>query len=172
MKSVFVFIAAVLMASCAKLEFDELTDYPVANVADPVSNVNANAEGRGWEIHSLYFMDRVTWKVRAKYRKEVHGPRWYYYELDSVKEYKVLSDAAHPFLMQKTYESNEVARTFTYHGDTIRIHHFGYYPVENPLYALLVVTKKEGKYKSQDWFYDESISSPHTKNNDIEDGKE
>lgn len=172
MKSVFVFIAAVLMASCSKLEFDELTDYPVANVADLVSNVNANAEGRGWEIHSLYFMDRVTWKVRAKYRKELHGPRWYYYELDSVKEYKVLSDAAHPFLMQKTYESDEVARTFTYHGDTIRIHHFGYYPVENPLYALLVVTKKEGKNKSQDRVYDESISSPHTNNNDIEDGKE
>ena len=92
MKSVFVFIAAVLMASCAKLEFDELTDYPVANVADSVRNVIANAEGVGWEIHSLYFMDRDTWKVRAKYRKELHGPRWYYYELDSVREYKVLSD--------------------------------------------------------------------------------
>ena len=171
MKSVFVFVAAVLMASCAKLEFDELTDYPVADVTDPVSNVNVNTEGESWEIHSLYFMDRVTWKVRAKYRKELHGPRWYYYELDSVKEYKVLSDAAHPFLMQKTYESDEVARTFTYHGDTLRIHHLGCYPVENPLYALLVVTKKEGKYKSQDWFYDEGISSPHTKSNDI-DGKE
>ena len=45
MKSVFVFIAAVLMASCAKLEFDELTDYPVADVANPVSNVNVNIEG-------------------------------------------------------------------------------------------------------------------------------
>ena len=45
MKSAFVFIAAVLMASCAKLEFDELTDYPVADVADPVSNVNVNIEG-------------------------------------------------------------------------------------------------------------------------------
>ena len=45
MKSVFVFIAAVLMASCAKLEFDELADYPIANVADSVRNVIANAEG-------------------------------------------------------------------------------------------------------------------------------
>lgn len=172
MKSVFVFIAAVLMASCAKLEFDELTDYPVADVADPVSNVNVKTEGGGWEIHSLYFMDRDIWKVRAKYRKELHGPRWYYYELDSVREYKVLSDAAHPFLMQKTYESDEVARTFTYHGDTIRIHHCGYYPIENPLYALLEVTKKDGKCKSHDRFYNESIRSPHTKNNDIEDGQE
>ena len=172
MKSVFVFIAAVLMASCAKLEFDELTDYPVADVTDPVSNVNVNTEGGGWEIHSLYFMDRDTWKVRAKYRKELHEPRWSYYELDSVMEYKVLSDAAHPFLMQKTYESDEVAKTFTCHGDTIRIHHCGYYPVENPLYALLVVTKKDGKYKSHDWFYDESIRYPNTKNNDIEDGQD
>ncbi len=172
MKSVFVFIAALLMASCAKLEFDELTDYSITDVADPVSNANANAERTGWEIHSLYFMDRVTWKVRAKYRKELHGPRWYYYELDSVQEYKVLSDAAHPFLMQKTYESDVVAKTFTHHGDTIRIHHCGYYPVENPLYALLVVTKKDGKYKSHDWFYDESIRYPNTENNDIEDGQD
>lgn len=144
MKSVFVFIAAVLMTSCAKLEFEELADYPIAHMADSVWNVT-NADGEGWKIHSLYFMDRETWKIRAKYRKELNGPRWYYYELDSVEEYKVLSDAAHPFLMQKTYDSDDIEKTFSCHGDTIRIHHCGNYPVENPQYALLVVTKKEGK---------------------------
>ena len=147
MKSVFVFIAAVLMASCAKLEFDELTDYPVAEVADSVRNVIVNTEGVGWEIHSLYFMDKDTRKVRAKYRKELHGPRWYYYELDSVEEYKVLSDVAHPYLMQGTYELGEIGRTFSIYGDSIRIHRCGDYPVENPRYSLLVVTRKEGQSK-------------------------
>lgn len=145
MKSVFVFIAAILMAGCAKFEFEELVDYPVDYVADSTQNALINGEGAGWKIHSLYFMDRETWKIRAKYRKEYNGPRWYYYELDSVKEYKVLSDAAHPFLMQKTYDSDDIAKTFTCHGDTIRIHHCDNHPVENPQYALLVVTKKEGK---------------------------
>lgn len=145
MKYVFVFIAAVLMTSCAKLEFDELTDYPVANVAAPVCNVDEEIGRGNWEIHSLYFMERGTWKIRAKYRKARYGPQWYYYELDSIKEYEVLSDAVHPFLMWKTYESDEVVKTFTCNGDTIRIHHCGNYPVENPQYALLVVTKKERK---------------------------
>ena len=144
MKSVFVFIAAILMAGGAKLEFEELADYPDVHVTDSVRNIT-NAEGEGWKIHSLYFMDRDTWKIRAKYRKESNGPRWYYYELDSVKEYKVLSDAAHPLLMRPTYESDEVTKAFACHGDTIKIHHCGYYPTENPQYTLLVVTKKEGK---------------------------
>lgn len=49
MKSVFVFIAAILMAGCAKLEFEELADYPDVHVTDSAWNVT-NAGGEGWKI--------------------------------------------------------------------------------------------------------------------------
>ena len=117
------------------------------NVMDAGDNQSAKEGENGWLIHSLYFMDRNSWKLRAKFRKELNEPRWYYYEPVYVDDYEVISDAAQPFLMLKTYESDDVAKAFSFHGDTIRIYRCGNYPKENPQYSLLVVTIKERNSK-------------------------
>ncbi len=147
MRSIIVLIAAMLLASCAKLEFEEIVDRHAPNMADSFSNVAMNPEGHEWKIYSLYFMDKNTMKRRAKFRKVLNEPRWYYQEIDSVEDYKVLSDAAHPYLMQNNYELGELKSSFIYDGDTIRIHRCGDYPLENPKYSLLVVTIKKGNPK-------------------------
>lgn len=144
-KSLFVALCwAMIMVGCSQLEYEETSEYPVAKEADSVRSMSADTEKNGWQVYSLYFLDWGTRKVRAKFRKELNGPRWYFYELDSVNEYKVLSDVAHSFLMLKTYESDVPAVTFTYYGDTIRLNHCGDYPKESPIYSLIVVTKKDG----------------------------
>lgn len=117
------------------------------NVMDAGDNQSAKNGENGWLIHSLYFMDRNSWKMRAKFRKEWNEPRWYYYEPVYVDDYEVLSDAALPFLMLNTFESDKVAKAFTFHEDSIRIYHYGDYPKENPKYSLLVVTIKERNSK-------------------------
>ena len=55
MKVVFVFIAAILMTSCAKLEFDEIAESPFNGKVDPVCSTYRNFESDGWHIVSLYF---------------------------------------------------------------------------------------------------------------------
>ena len=144
MRSIIVLIAAMLLASGAKLEFEEIVDSHAPNMADSFSNVAMNPEGHEWKIYSLYFMDRNTNKRRAKVRKVLNEPRWYYQEVDSVEDYQVLSDAAHSYLMQNNYELGELKSSFIYDGDTIRIHRCGDCPKENPKYSLLVVMVKEG----------------------------
>ena len=84
------------------------------NVMDAGDNQSAKKGENGWLIHSLYFMDRNSWKMRAKFRKELNEPIWYYYEPVYVDDYEVLSDAAQPFLMLKTFESDDVAKAFTF----------------------------------------------------------
>lgn len=115
------------------------------NVMDDDGNQSAEKGENGWLIHSLYFMDRNSWKMRAKFRKELNEPRWYYYEPVYIDNYEILSDAAQPCLMLKTFESVDVAKTFTFCGDYIRIYRCGDYPKESPKYSLLIVTKKEGR---------------------------
>lgn len=115
------------------------------NVMDDDGNQSAEKGENGWLIHSLYFMDRNSWKMRAKFRKELNEPRWYYYEPVYIDDYEILSDAAQPFLMLQTFESDDVAKTFTFCGDSIRIYRCGDYPKESPKYSLLIVTKKEGR---------------------------
>lgn len=131
----------------ADIEVDSvlLAEFSLGSILDAADNQSVKTDGNGWFIHSLYFMDKKNWKIRAKYRKELGEPRWYYYELDSVDDYEVLSDAANPFLMLKTFESDTIAKEFTFYGDTIRIYHYGDYPQESPKYSLLIVTKKEGR---------------------------
>ena len=115
------------------------------NLMDDDGNQSAEKGENGWLIHSLYFMDRNSWKMRAKFRKELNEPRWYYYEPVYIDDYEILSDAAQPCLMLKTFESVDVAKTFTFCGDSIRIYRCGDYPKESPKYSLLIVTKKEGR---------------------------
>ena len=117
------------------------------NVMDVGDNQNAKKGENGWLIHSLYFMDRNSWKLRAKFRKELNEPRWYYYEPVYVDDYEMLSDAAQPLLMLNTFESDNVTKAFTFHEDSIRIYRCGDYPKENPKYSLLVVTIKERNSK-------------------------
>lgn len=117
------------------------------NVMDAGDSLSAKKGENGWLIHSLYFMDKKDWKLRAKFRKELNAPRWYYYEPVYVDDYEVLSDAAQPFLMLQTFESDDVAKTFTFCGDSIRIYRCGDYPKDTPKYSLLVVTIKERNSK-------------------------
>lgn len=142
MKNILFFIVIMLMASCAKMEFEDFTEPPSVSKEVFLDEVSAHSKENSWEVVYLYFLDKQTKKPKAKYRKALYEPRWYYYELDSVEEYKVLSDVAHPYLMQGNYELGEIGRTFSIYGDSIRIH-----PVENPRYSLLVVTRKEGQSK-------------------------
>ena len=122
-----------------------MAEHPIGNVTDAGGNRSVKKDGNRWMIHSLYFMDMKDWKIRAKFRKELNAPRWYYYEPVYVDDYEVLSDAAQPFLMLQTFESDDVAKTFTFCGDSIRIYRCGDYPKESPKYSLLIVTKKEGR---------------------------
>ena len=147
MKNILVFIAIMLMASCAKMEFEDFTEPPSVSKEVFFDEVSAHSKENSWEVVYLYFLDKQTKKPKAKYRKALYEPRWYYYELDSVEEYKVLSDVAHPYLMQGNYELGEIGRTFSIYGDSIRIHRCGDYPIEEPKYSLLVVTRKEGQSK-------------------------
>lgn len=147
MKNILIFIVIMLMASCAKMEFEDFTDPPSVSKEVFLDEFSALSKENSWEVVYLYFLDKQTKKPKAKYRKALYEARWYYYELDSVEEYKVLSDVAHPYLMQGNYELGEMGRTFTIYGDSIRIHRCGDYPVENPRYSLLVVTRIEGQCK-------------------------
>ena len=117
------------------------------NVMDAGDNQSAKEGENDWLIHSLYFMDRNSWKLRAKFRKELNEPIWYYYEPVYVDDYEMLSDAAQPLLMLNTFESDNVTKAFTFHEDSIRIYHYEDYPKENPKYSQLVVTIKERNSK-------------------------
>ena len=145
MKGIFVFIAAILMASCAKMEFDEIAESPFNGKVDPVCSTYRNLESDGWHIVSLYFLDKDSKRIKSKIRKSYFENCWYRYELDSAGDYKMKSSVENPYLLIDTYKSKEIASTFTYDGDTIRIHRCGDYPKEkeNPKYSLLVVTRKD-----------------------------
>jgi hypothetical protein len=145
MKSLFVFITAILMASCAKMEFDEIAGSPFNGKVDPVCSTYRNFESDGWHIVSLYFLDKDSKRIKSKIRKSYFEDCWYSYELDSAGDYKMKSFVENPYLLIDTYKSKEIASTFTYDGDTIRIHRCGDYPKEkeNPKYSLLVVTRKD-----------------------------
>lgn len=147
MRSIIVFIAAMLLTSCAKMEYEEIANNPAPDMNDSACNVAMNSEGQDGQVYSLYFMDKTTKKIRAKFRKVLNEPRWYYQEIDTIEDYKVLSDAAHPYLMQNDYELGELKSSFIFEGDTVRIHRCGDYPLENPKYSLLVVTVKEGNHE-------------------------
>lgn len=143
MKGIFVFIAAILMASCAKMEFDEIAESPFNGKVDPVCSTYRNFESDGWHIVSFYFLDKDSKRIKSKIRKSYFEDCWYSYELDSAGGYKMKSFVENPYLLIDTYKSEEIASTFTYDGDTIRIHRCGDYPKENPKYSLLVVTRKD-----------------------------
>lgn len=143
MKSFFVFIAAILMASCAKLEFDEIAESPINGKVDLVCSPYRNFESDGWHIVSLYFLDKGSKRIKSKIRKSYFEDYWYSYELDSVGDYKMKSSVEDPYLLIDTYKSEEIASTFTFDGDTIRIHRCGGFPKENPKFSLLVVIQKE-----------------------------
>lgn len=117
------------------------------NVMDVGDNQSVIKDGNEWIIHSLYFMDRNSWKMRANFCKDLNEPRWYYSEPVNLDDYEVLSDAAQPFLMLKTFESSNVAKAFTFHEDSIRIYYYGDYPKDTPKYSMLVVTIKERNSK-------------------------
>ena len=128
----------MILTSCAKVEFEEMSEYPVANV----SNVSMKMEENGWQVFALYFLDKDTGKVKSKIRKIVNGNRWYYYKCDSLGNYKVMNDVD-PFIILADYELGKVAVSFTYKGDTINLHKCEYFPKSNPEYSLIVVTRKE-----------------------------
>lgn len=48
-----------------------------------------------------------------------------------------------PFILLADYELGTVATTFTYRGDTIKLHRCEYFPKNNPEYSLIVVVRKE-----------------------------
>lgn len=143
MKGVLIFIAAILMASCTKLEFGEIAESPINGKVDLVCSAYRNFELDGWHIVSLYFLDKGSQRIKSKIRKSYFEDCWYSYELDSAGDYKMKLSVESPYLLIDTYKSEEIASTFTFDGDTIRIHRCGDYPKENPKYFLLVVTKKD-----------------------------
>ena len=143
MKSLFVFITAILMASCAKMEFDEIAESPFNGKVDPVCSTYRNFESDGWHIVSLYFLDKDSKRIKSKIRKSYFEDCWYRYEPDSAGDYKMKSSVENPYLLIDSYKSEEIASTFTFGGDTIRIHRCGGYPKENPKFSLLIVIQKE-----------------------------
>lgn len=148
MKSLFVFITAILMASCAKMEFEEIAESPFNGKVDPVFSIYRNFEPKGWHIVSLYFLDKDSKRIKSKIRKSYFEDCWYRYEPDSAGDYKMKSSVENPYLLIDSYKSEEIASTFTFGGDTIMIHRCGGYPKENPKYSLLVVTQKEANNPS------------------------
>ncbi len=143
MKSVFVFISVILMASCAKFEFDDIAESPVNSNVNSAHDTSQDFESEGWHIVSLYFLDIESKRIKSKIRKSYFEDCWYSYELDSVSGYKMKSSVDNPYLLIDSYKSEEIASTFTFGSETIRIHRCGDYPKENPKYSLLVVTTKD-----------------------------
>ena len=62
----------------------------------------------------------------------------------TVGGYKVMNDVD-PFFLLADYELGNVSRSFTFGGDTIRLHDCGYYPKDKSDNSLIVVTRKEGE---------------------------
>ena len=188
MKKAIAIATAIIMAGCAKIDFEEMVESPAVIVADSMCDVTVNTCGNGWQIYAIYFLDKDTGRVKSKIRKVINGNRWYYVNLmfpdmvifetaerciaaemigekdegivmkydnvnetktnyfkcDSVGEYKVIKDVD-PFLLMADYELRNVAHSFTYGSDTIRLHRCGYFPKDNSNYSLIVVTRKEGE---------------------------
>ena len=148
MKSLFVFITVILMASCAKMEFEEIAESPFNGKVDPLCSIYRNFEPKGWHTVSLYFLDKDSKRIKSKIRKSYFEDCWYRYEPDSAGDYKMKSSVENPYLLIDSYKSEEIASTFTFGGDTIMIHRCGGYPKENPKYSLLIVTQKEANNPS------------------------
>ncbi len=144
MKKAIAIATAIIMAGCAKIDFEEMVESPAVIVADSMCDVAVNTNGNGWQVYAIYFLDKDTGRVKSKIRKVINGNRWYYFKCDSVGEYKVIKDVD-PFLLMADYELGNVAHSFTYGSDTIRLHRCGYFPKDNPNYSLIVVTRKEGE---------------------------
>ena len=138
------FAMALMILGCSEVEYDDLVEYPmVDNVAQSGSLLGLR-DSAGWSIYAMYFLDKDTGRIKSKIRKDLFGNRWYYYQCDSVGGYTVMSDID-PFFLLADYELGNVSRSFTFGGETIRLHDCGYYPKDKSDYYLVVVTRKEGE---------------------------
>lgn len=138
------FAMALMMLGCSEVEYDDLVEYPVVDKAAQSGNHIGLGDSAGWSIYAMYFLDKDTGRIKSKIRKDLFGDRWYYYKCDSVGDYKVMSDVD-PFFLLADYELGDVSRSFTFGGDTIRLHDCGYYPKDKSDYSLIIVTLKEGE---------------------------
>jgi hypothetical protein len=60
MKNILVFIAIMLMASCAKMEFEDFTDPPSVSKEVFLDEFSALSKENSWEVVYLYFLDKQT----------------------------------------------------------------------------------------------------------------
>ena len=141
------FAMALMMLGCSEVEYDDLVEYPIVDKAAQAGNLIGLRESAGWSIYAMYFLDKDTGRIKSKIRKDLFGNRWYYYQCDSVGDYKVMSDID-PFILLADYELGKEFRSFTFGGDTIRLHDCGYYPKDKSDNSLIVVTRKEGELNS------------------------
>ena len=55
MRKKILFVAlcwAMIMVGCSQLEYEEMSDYPVAKEADSVRSMSADTEKNGWQVYS------------------------------------------------------------------------------------------------------------------------
>jgi len=138
------FAMALMLLGCSKVEYDDLVEYPVMNAVSHPDSLLGIRDSAGWSVYAMYLLDKDTGRIKSKIRKDLFGNRWYCYKCDSIGEYKVMS-GVDPFFLLADYELGKVSRSFTFGGDTIRLHDCGYYPKDNPDNSLIVVTRKEGE---------------------------
>ena len=138
------FAMALMMLGCSEVEYDDLVEYPMVDNVAQSGHLLGLRDSAGWSIYAMYFLDKDTGRIKSKIRKDLFGNRWYYYQCDSVGGYKVMSDVD-PFFLLADYELGNVSRSFTFGGDTIRLHDCGYYPKDKSDNSLIVVTRKEGE---------------------------
>ena len=73
MKNILIFFVIILMASCAKMEFEDFTEPPSVSKEVFFDEVSAHSKENSWEVVYLYFLDKQTKKPKAKYRKALYG---------------------------------------------------------------------------------------------------
>ena len=145
MKNILVFIVIMVISSCAKLELEEIMDSTVPEKADPISDVTTKSEGHDWQVFSLYFLDKNTKQRLAKFRKVWNESQWYYQAVDSIEDYKVLSDIADPYIMGSSYELGELKSSWIFGGGSTGIHSGGECHEANRRYMWRLATGKEAK---------------------------
>lgn len=134
-------LAALVMVSCAKMEFEDWVECLIEKGGESKSVGLLDATD-GWNIIAYYFLDKDTWKPKAKIRKMIDGNRWCYYNCDSLGKYQFVTDMD-PRLFLADYELGSVAEGFKYGADSVRLHRSGFYPKGEPNSFLIIVTKKE-----------------------------
>jgi len=142
MKKVVYFMVLLMMASCSKMEFDEVPTNPAGFEKEVVNKGISDIEADGWQLTSVYFIDKENGGVNGKVSLGLSADGWYRADKDSTGQWKVIRNYTSPYLLIDGCLFKP-AITFVFEGDTIRFHRCEDFLKENSKYSLIAVTQKK-----------------------------